>query len=62
MLKFIAHDTANDVAIVQTAFGFSVRYGLEVTKCPNLEFALTRYAACVRHALHSEGLFEPETT
>ena len=58
MFKFIACDTINDVAIIQTSFGFSVRYGLEVTKCASLESALSVFHSCQKHALACEGLFE----
>lgn len=51
MLKFIAHDTVNDIAIIQTSFGLSVRYGLQVTKHATLNAALRDFSNCQRHAL-----------
>ncbi|MCG7628400.1 hypothetical protein MHM88_11330 [Epibacterium sp. MM17-32] len=54
MLKFIAHDTVNDIAVIQTNFCFNVRYGLEVQSCDTLEQALAGFADCQRHALAAE--------
>lgn len=56
MLKFIAHDHVNDIAIIQTSFCYNVRYGLEVTPLDSLSDALEHFAACQRHALACEGL------
>lgn len=58
MLKFIAHDTVNDVAIIQTSFGYSVRYGLQVDKARDLDDALRRFANCQKHALRCEGMYD----
>lgn len=51
MLKFIAHDTVNDVAVILTAFCYNVRYGLQVEKFDTLDAALRSFADCQRHAL-----------
>ena len=51
MLRFIEHDTVNDIAIIQTSFGFNVRYGLQVTKHDTINAALRDFANCQRHAL-----------
>ena len=60
MMIFIAHDTVNDVAIIQTSFCYNVRYGLEVTKHIMLEDANTAFMHRVRHALTCNGHFDPE--
>lgn len=51
MLRFLAHDTVNDVALVQTNFGFSVRYGLQITKFDVLTEAVDEFHNCQKHAL-----------
>ena len=58
MLKFIAHDTVNDVAIIQTAFAFNVRYGLEVTPYTTLGQARVAFGHCLQHALNCAGQFD----
>ena len=54
MLKFIAHDTVNDIAVIQTAFCFNIRYGLQVESVDTREEALKGFADCQRHALAAE--------
>lgn len=54
MIKFLAHDTVNDVALIQTAFCFNVRYGLEVVSVNKLSEALVAFAGCQQHALAAE--------
>ena len=58
MMKIIAHDTVNDVAIIETTFAISVRYGLDITECSGIDEALEKFAACVRHALACEGHYD----
>jgi len=58
MIKIIAHDIINDVAIIQTAFCYNVRYGLEVKPFDNLHHALRNFHDCQHHALNCEGLFD----
>lgn len=58
MLKYLAHDTVNDVAIIQTAFGYNVRYGLEVKIYKNIGVALSKFKDCQRHAMSEH--FDPE--
>lgn len=60
MLKFVAHDTENDVAIIQTNFAINVRYGLEVIPhdLDDMSGALDTFAACVRHAMECNGNLE----
>ncbi|QDP64859.1 MAG: hypothetical protein Unbinned5081contig1001_16 [Prokaryotic dsDNA virus sp.] len=55
MLKYHAHDTVNDVAIIETSFGFNVRYGLQVTKCDTLMEAIGRFNYDQRHAIRCSG-------
>lgn len=55
MLTFIAHDITNDVAIIKTQFGISVRYGLQVTKIDTMHEAVGEYESCVRHAISCGG-------
>lgn len=55
MFRFLANDMINDIALIQTSFGYSVRYGLEVTECHNdLGEALQKFGDCQHHALASE--------
>jgi len=56
MLKFIAHDTINDIAIIQTSFGFNVRYGLQYTLFNDIERAIKEFHDCQRHAINTETL------
>lgn len=56
MLKSIAHDTINDIAIIQTSFGFNVRYGLQVTIFDNIEYAMKDFYDCQRHAIKAGGM------
>lgn len=58
MIKFIAHDKINDVAVIQTSFGYSVRYGLQVTPHDNLHGALLDFRACIHHAIAANGLLD----
>ena len=58
MLKYLAHDTVNDVAIIQTAFGYNVRYGLDVKIYNDLPRALDSFKDCQRHAMSE--YFDPE--
>ena len=53
MIKFIAHDTINDIALIETNFAFNVRYGLENTAygLDDLESALQDFKNCQKHAL-----------
>lgn len=51
MLKYLAHDTVNDIAIIQTSFAYNVRYGLQVKAYDNLDSALVSFRDCQRHAL-----------
>lgn len=55
MIKFIVHDTVNDVALIETTFGYNVRYGLRVTKHESFELALADFQNCLSHALASKG-------
>ena len=60
MMKFRAHDRINDIAIIQTTFGFNVRYGLQVTLHGTLDAALIGFASSQRHALAADLEPEPE--
>lgn len=62
MLKFHAHDTKNDVALIETQFALWVRYGLQQTEFEkgDMTAALGDFANCQRHALHCEGVFDDE--
>ena len=51
MLKYLAHDTINDVAIIQTSFGYNVRYGLQVELFDDLTKALDSFGDCQSHAM-----------
>ena len=44
------------VELFRTAFGFSVRYGLQVESGLTLDEALARYAEALRHSLECAGL------
>ena len=55
MLKFIAHDTVNDIAIIQTNHGIYLRYGLEVSQCVDIDDALASFTSSQTHALACEG-------
>tara|TARA_R110000772_G_C13086229_1_gene418039 strand:- start:259 stop:435 length:177 start_codon:yes stop_codon:yes gene_type:complete len=52
MLKFHAHDTINDIAIIETAFCFWVRYGLQQDKCENIIIAQIKFQEALNHALY----------
>lgn len=55
MLRFIIHDTANDIAVIETSFGFHVRYGLQVgERTHSLAQAMREYFDCLRHALAAD--------
>lgn len=57
MRKLLVHDTVNDIAVIQTAFGYHCRYGLEVSTCyTTLQRAVQEYQDCLGHALACEGL------
>ncbi|AUQ95961.1 hypothetical protein PhaeoP66_03219 [Phaeobacter inhibens] len=58
MLKIIAHDAVNDIAVIQTSFCFNVRYGLQIKPFDTLAEALDDFTACQRHALACEGMFD----
>ena len=60
MLKFLAHDTVNDIAIIKTAFCYNVRYGLQVESMDTIEEALRGFADCQSHALVAEMDSETE--
>lgn len=51
MLKKLAYDAINDVAIIQTSFGFNVRYGLQVELFDDLTEALDSFRDCQSHAM-----------
>ncbi len=55
MFKFLAHDTVNDVAIIQTTFAVWVRYGLQQTEYKTLDEATEDFNSCVAHALRCNG-------
>ena len=55
MLKYLAHDTVNDVAIIQTSFGINVRYGLQVKLFDTVSEAIREFKNCQLHALTCEG-------
>jgi len=55
MLKFLAHDTVNDVALIQTSFCYWVRYGLQQNKFDDLEQAVLNFTNCQKHALTCQG-------
>ena len=58
MIKFLAHDTVNDVALIQTAHSgpdFHVRYGLQVLSFDDLDSSLSEYFSCIEHALAARG-------
>ena len=54
MMKFLAHDTKNDIALIQTSFCYNVRYGLQIDKFNDLIDALNAFHDCQRHALAME--------
>jgi hypothetical protein len=55
MLKFLAHDTVNDIAVIQTSFGYYCRYGLQVSaRFNHLSGALDEFNRCQRHALSAD--------
>jgi hypothetical protein len=56
MRKFLVHDTVNDVAIIQTSFGYNCRYGLQVTLHKTFASALSDFTNCVNHARACEGV------
>lgn len=58
MLKFHAHDTVNDIALIETDFCFWVRYGLETIKCKYISEALFEYDKCLSHALTANGVLK----
>ena len=54
MRKFIINDTINDIAIIQTSFGFNVRYGLQIERFDTLHAALSNFKTCLDHAMIDE--------
>ena len=58
MLRILAHDTVNDIALIQTSFCYSVRYGLQVEDFDDLAGALDGFHHCQSHALHCAGHFD----
>jgi len=54
MLKFLAHDTVNDIALIQTQFCYNVRYGLQNESCETLAGALQLFTSCQEHALAAD--------
>jgi hypothetical protein len=58
MLRKIIETTTPDgadIAVIQTAFGYHVRYGLQVgERTASLAIALGEYGQCLRHALAAE--------
>ena len=56
MRKLIINDIANDIAIIQTHYGFHCRYGVQSFPCQSLADALDNFNMCLRHALEGEGL------
>ena len=63
MMKILAHDVINDVALIQTSHknqpNFHIRYGLEIRNCYTIEEALRDFFLCQQHALECEGLIKP---
>lgn len=56
MLKIHAHDIINDIAIYETAFGFTTRYGLDIRpRRDTYAEALEDFQACQRHAMGCAG-------
>jgi len=56
MNKLIVNDIINDVAIVKTTFGYTVRYGLQTTPFEDdLHRAVEHFNDCLRHALTCQG-------
>lgn len=53
-MQTLAHDTANDIAVIKTADRYYVRYALAVTDFANLISALEEFQLCQRHALAAE--------
>ena len=51
MLRILAHDTVNDIALIQTSFCYNVRYGLEVTPYDDLKEALDSFRDCQSHVM-----------
>jgi len=58
MFKFIAHDTVNDIAIIETQFCFNVRYGLQVESFDDIDKAIMAFHDCQNHALICQGYFD----
>jgi len=56
MREILAHDTVNDIAIIRTAFGLSIRYGLQVAKVDTMHEAIAQFTNCVAHAMQCEGI------
>jgi hypothetical protein len=48
------------VELFRTAFGFSVRYGLQVESGLTLDEALDKYADALRHSLECGGLYSED--
>ena len=51
MIRILAHDTVNDIAIIQTPFCYNVRYGLQVDEFDNLREAINTFRYCQVHAM-----------
>lgn len=54
MIKIIAHDIVNDIAIIETEGWIYVRYGLATTKCDNMSDALLKFSYCLEDSLGFE--------
>jgi hypothetical protein len=46
------------VEIFRTAFGFAIRYGLQVESGLSLDDALAKHADMLRHSLEGAGIYE----
>jgi hypothetical protein len=51
MLKYHAHDTVNDIALIEANGWFFTRYGLDLKQYYNFEDALRGFQHCLGHAL-----------
>lgn len=56
MFKIIVETKAAglDIAVIQTSFGYSIRYGLEVESGLSLGEALKGHTECLAHALAAQ--------
>lgn len=50
-MKYLAHDTKNDITLIESHGVYHVRYGLQIKDYHSLDRALSGFFFCLAHAL-----------